>query len=103
MKRIQKKVGVRGRVVQIPKDSSTGATGHIANEYKRLEKQVWVFEVQNGALMDWSKGAGKAFPNQVGRWFNGYWDEAFFEDDSFRLGMVEGQFFYQGMDDEFEE
>ncbi|PMD40224.1 hypothetical protein L207DRAFT_624557 [Hyaloscypha variabilis F] len=42
---------------------------------------------RNSRLMDWSQGAGKAYPNAVGRWFNGYWDAAFFEDNSFRLRM----------------
>ena len=100
MKRIKKKVGVRGRIVQVSLDESRSWS---SNGYGLIGKQLWVFEAQNGALMDWSKGDGKVRPNPVGRWFKGYWDEVFFEDHSFRLGMENGQFVYLGMDDEFEE
>jgi hypothetical protein len=46
--------------------------------------------------MDWSQGSRKVYPNTVGRWFNGYWDEAFYHDDTFRRGMLEGQFANKG-------
>jgi len=84
-------VGDRGRIIQATTERVAGVS---LDQQRRSRSDLWVFEVRNGRLMDWSQGGGKGYQNTVGRWFNGYWDEAFYDDDSFRLGMLGGQFVY---------
>ncbi len=51
--------------------------------------------------MDWSQVVGKPKPNQVARWFNGYWDDAFWGDTSTRLGMLDEGLVIRETDDEY--
>jgi len=87
LRRARKKVGVQGKFID--KSQSLGKT------------HLLVFESKNGCLMDWSQVIGKPKPNRVARWFNGYWDDAFWGDTSTRLGMLEEGFVIREMDDEY--
>jgi hypothetical protein len=85
LRRARKKIGVQGK-------------SFVRSGWEKTH--LLVFESKNGCLVDWSQAIGKPKPNQVARWFNGYWDDAFWGDTSTRLGMLEEGFVIREMDDE---